>query len=194
MQPLDSSADHPLGFIKSLRGRYGAHLELGFSHYRYQRRSRADVRRSFRVPIADVNVAWLRCQLDRLSPGEELALESRVRVGRSTRHIPMIDFVGIGPDHLRAVMDVLPGYSVRDVFVYRSGRSFHAYYPMLITQHEWVRFMGSALLCNTPSHPRIVDQRWVGHRLIAGYASLRWSWNTPTYKALPARVHGSSKV
>ena len=156
--------------------------------YRYARRVREDERESFRVPIAEVDRRWLRRELAALSPEQELALESRVRVGRVTRHIPMLDFVGLERGQLSAVMDVLPQYPVREAQVYFSGRSFHAYFPLLIEPAEWVRFMGSALLCNTPSRLQIVDQRWIGHRLVGGYGALRWSANTAQYRGLPRRV------
>jgi hypothetical protein len=35
--------------------------------------------------------------------------------------------------------------------------------------------MGRLLLLNLPEKPCLVDTRWVGHRLIGGYAALRWS-------------------
>jgi len=188
MKRPDNFARHPVQFLRELRHRYGDGLELSFSRYRYKRRVREEVRRTFRVSVREVDLAWLQRQVACLAPGEELAFESRVRIGRSLRHVPMLDFCGMKPGHLAAVIEVLPKYKLNKPFVYFSGRSFHAYFPVLMTSRQWVKFMGSALLCNTPSHPRVVDQRWVGHRLIGGYAALRWSWNTDTYKAMPRRV------
>jgi hypothetical protein len=192
MQAIERLDLHPVAFVRTLRARYGADLELSFSRYIYVRRVRKDARESFRVPIADVSHRWLRRELAALAPDQELALESRVRTGRSVRHIPMIDFVGLERGQLAAVMEVLPQYPVREAQVYFSGRSFHAYFPVLITPSEWVRFMASALLCNTPSRPQLVDQRWVGHRLIGGYGALRWSYNTVHYRGFPERVRNAT--
>jgi hypothetical protein len=180
--------DHPIAFVRTLRARFGDDLILSFSRYRYIRRSREDHRQSFVVPIRDVNQRWLAGELCKLHPDEELALESRVRIRQVIRHIPMLDFVSFKPEELAAVTNVLPQYKIREAFIYSSGRSFHAYFPLLITATEWVRFMGSALLCNTPSNPRVIDQRWVGHRLIGGFGALRWSWNTSAYRTQPKRV------
>ena len=53
---------------------------------------------------------------------------------------------------------------------------------------EWIKFMGSLLLLNIPGKIKIVDSRWVGHRLLGGYASLRWSNNTRQYKRFPVLI------
>jgi hypothetical protein len=179
---------HPIAIVRALRARYGSELVLSFSRYRYRRRVRADDRESFRAPVATVDAAWLARELAALAPDQELALESRVRLGGALHHIPMLDFIGMAHGQLKSVMEVLPQYPVRQAQIYNSGRSFHAYFPLLITAREWVRFMASALLCNTPSRPRVVDQRWIGHRLLGGYGALRWSCNTRHYRKLPERV------
>src|SRR5437899_1441158 len=108
MLRADNLTKHPIQFLRELRQRYGDDLKLSFSRYTYKRRIREDARESFQVSISDVNRAWLSQQLVRLAPGEELALESRVRVARRLRHIPMIDFHGMKPGQLAAVMEVLP--------------------------------------------------------------------------------------
>jgi hypothetical protein len=188
MRRVDALSKHPIGFVEELRRKYGGKLELRFSRYRYKRRERDDPRKTFPVCIGEVDSTWLTRQLAALAPDQELALESRVRVGRRWRHIPMIDFYGMRREDLARVLDVLPRFSNETPFVYFSGRCFHAYYPILVTSSQWIKFMGSVLLCNTPSRPRVVDQRWIGHRLVGGYAALRWSWNTRHYKAMPTRV------
>jgi hypothetical protein len=188
MRRLNDFSRHPIRFVEKLTRRYGEGLELRFSRYKYKRRVREDRRKSFYVRIGDVDSGWLSQQLTNLAPDEELALESRVRVGGRWRHIPMIDFYGMKQEHLGSVLSVLPKFSNTKPFVYFSGRCFHAYFPILLTSREWLKFMGSVLLCNTPSRPRVVDQRWIGHRLVGGYAALRWSRNTSRYKAMPTRV------
>ena len=100
----------------------------------------------------------------------------------------MLDFHGMKKGQLLAIMEVLPDDYAEGMQVYFSGRSFHAYFPHLLTPRQWVKFMGSALLCNTPSSD-VIDQRWVGHRLIGGYAALRWSNNTPQHAHYPTRIN-----
>ena len=34
----------------------------------------------------------------------------------------------------------------------------------------------------------IVDSRWIGHRLIGGYSSLRWTNNTGMYRSEPSKI------
>lgn len=187
MRAITDLSGHPLAVLRALQRRYGDRLVVGFSRYRYRRRVREDVRESFRVPIHSVDRRWLAVELGQLAEDQELALESRVWQGKTLRHIPMLDFVGLGRGQLHALTQVLPRNSLRSVQIYASGRSFHAYYPVLVTPQEWIQFMGSALLCNTPSR-RIVDDRWIGHRLLGGYGALRWSWNTGIYRAMPRRV------
>ncbi|MBI4995967.1 MAG: hypothetical protein HZC22_03530 [Rhodocyclales bacterium] len=149
---------------------------------------RTDERLRFTVSIDQVTPAWLTHQLLALEPAQELALESKVRVNGAVRHIPMLDFRGMTKGQLTAIMEVFPSEYAEGLHVYFSGRSYHAYFATLLTPAQWIRFMGSALLCNTPSDPSVVDQRWVGHRLISGYSALRWSRNSPHYRSYPQRI------
>jgi hypothetical protein len=189
MRPI-SLTGHPIRFIAELRTRYGSNLKLHFSRYSYTRRSRYDLRDSFAIEITKISEAWLANELKCLKPGEELAFESRIRMGGALVHVPMLDFAGMSEGQLAAVMEILPNVDFKSIWVYFSGRSFHAYFTVLISPRQWVKFMGSALLANVPGH-QVVDQRWIGHRLLAGYGALRWSWNTVAYKGMPRRIRNS---
>jgi hypothetical protein len=178
---------HPLRFLSELRARFGEDIVLSFSKYTYRRRERRDERETFAVQIRDVTTHWLRHQLKLLQPYQELALESRTKVNGLSKHIPMLDFSGMRKGQLIAIMEVLPANYGDGMQVYFSGRSFHAYFPRLLTPRQWVKFMGSALLCNTSSFD-VIDQRWIGHRLIGGYAALRWSKNTSQHARYPTRI------
>lgn len=191
METGESFDDHPIGFITLLCGIFGDDLVLTFSRYVYAPRARVDVRETFRVAATQVSPSWLRFQLLSLQPSQELALHSRVTIGRTVRHIPMLDFRGMTKGQLTAIMDVFPESFSHGLHVYFSGRSYHAYFPQLLTQSKWIKFMGSALLCSSPNDSSVIDQRWVGHRLIGGYASLRWSCNTSHYKSYPRLIETS---
>lgn len=188
MDRNDNFSSHPLSFVRELRAKFGSDVVLGFSRYTYIPRNRRDVRERFSLPIDLVTEQWLHHQLLTLGPEQELALESRAKVGRTIRQVPMLDFRGMTKGQLTAIMEVFPLEYSKGLHVYFSGRSYHAYFVHLLTSREWVKFMGSALLCNTPHDPSVVDQRWVGHRLIGGYSALRWSCNTSHYKSLPQRI------
>jgi len=188
MDKNDKFDTHPISFIDDLRSRFGSDIVLSFSRYKYTPRTRKDERERFSLAIDLVTQTWLRYQLLTLEPMQELALESRVKINGLTRHIPMLDFRGMTKGQLTAIMDVFPNEYTREMHVYFSGRSYHAYFNRLLTAPQWIKFMGSALLCNTPSDPSVIDQRWIGHRLIGGYSALRWSCNSTHYKSYPQRI------
>jgi hypothetical protein len=181
------SRRHPVQVVRDLRERYGRDLLLNFSRYTHVPNSRDDTRESFAVDIDEVTPRWLQFALASLQSTQELALESRVRHKGCDRHIPMLDFQGMTSGQLRAVADALPREYAKGIQVYFSGRSFHAYFPHLLTPRQWIRFMGSALLCNK-SAVSVIDQRWIGHRLVGGYAALRWSCASSRHEQLPVRV------
>lgn len=82
----------------------------------------------------------------------------------------------------------LPKAMMLNMALYSSGRSFHAYSKTLLGRKEWYDFMGRLLLINPRNSNDVVDTRWVGHRLIGGFGSLRWSNNSGQYLGLPTRV------
>jgi hypothetical protein len=178
---------HPISVAIALRRRYGSNVVLRFSRYRDVPGSTSDPRRSFEVRCGDVSSRWLDRELAQLEPSEELALESRVRVGAARRHIPMLDLRGKRKNAARwLTASLLPDYAA-EMMIYASGRSFHVYWPRLLSEHAWHQFLGSALLCNR-GNSSIVDVRWVGHRLMGGYAALRWSCNTSRHRSYPTLV------
>lgn len=86
---------------------------------------------------------------------------------------------------ISSVLNVLPKLLISKMIWYESGRSFHGYGTTLISNEEWIQLMGRLLLVNQPQQHPIVDSRWIGHRLIAGYSALRWTKNTDDYIQVP---------
>lgn len=188
MNPYDYSK-HPITLAGVLREQYGDDLILNFSRYKYKPRSLKDERISFQESITSVGEDWLRGQLMHLDDQQELAWHSTVNLQNGEQlHIPMIDFQGMSEDHLKNIESVLPKEYLERMVVFASGRSFHAYFPILINQDKWLNFMFSLLLANIPNKSLVIDSRWVGHRGLARYASLRISWNTVTYRMMPERL------
>lgn len=72
--------------------------------------------------------------------------------------------------------------------VYGSGRSFHVYSTTLLGPKDWFDFMGRLLLINPRGQKEIVDTCWIGHRLIGGFGSLRWSNNSGMYLGSLSRI------
>ena len=181
---------HPYEFLKSIFELHPS-MEVHFSKYVYKPDSLFDERYIFKIGADKVSNTWLKSVVGNLKSDEELALHSNVLLGGRTLHIPMIDFSR--KENLDAVAVERLGYFVakniiRQMEYFSSGRSFHGYSTCLVRPKEWRQFNGRLLLVNSSDSPDIIDARWVGHRLIAGYSSLRWSCNTKQYTGYPVRI------
>lgn len=134
--------------------------------------------------------SWLNDQLSRLPEGYELALHSMLKNKEQEFHIPMVDFSAeiIQKKDVLAWASRSSGVTLK---LFDSGRSFHGYGVEPMSKDQWVRFMGFLLLANLPNQPQLIDTRWIGHRLLAGYSTLRWSKNSPYYVGLPTVISGA---
>lgn len=175
---------HPISLVPEWHSTVGDEWDAHFSRYRYVPQSIDDYRTPIQVPLAQLNALWLRDQLDCLGPGEELAMHSTLTQGRRIRHIPMVDFA-VRPEKVTEVIIWASHHLGIELQFFDSGRSFHAYGTRPISKTQWMRLMGLLLLGNAPNREPVVDSRWVGHRLLAGYSSLRWSKNTAHYLRWP---------
>jgi hypothetical protein len=181
---------HPICVAEKILARYGKNIIFELSNYINLRQSIEDIRYSFTLSGNQMNRMFVEDIIGSLPKGKELALHSKIiDVNGNTVHIPMIDFAGkLNKNSIKLVSDMLPSQIVDNMFFFKSGSSYHAYSTALITQDEWVKFMGRILLLNLPQKDPIIDSRWVGHRLLAGYSSLRWSCNTNDYKTIPSLI------
>jgi hypothetical protein len=181
--------NHPLQVVEDIRAAVpGRGLRLEFARYTYiENHTGAYPREIFTVPARSVTTAWLSATLRGLAPEQELALQSRVYQGKQTYYLGMIDFDGAPRDPRPILAQVLPADYVERLKLFSSGRSMHGYIPLTMTEDERRQYLGRLLLANFPGQPRVVDSRWVGHRLREGYEALRWSCNTRQYKAYPVR-------
>ncbi|MFC0178554.1 primase 1D-like protein [Thorsellia kenyensis] len=180
---------HPYKWVKHLVNKeLGGCGVLEFSKYNYVPRTINDYRYEFKLNLPDFNEKSINYIISNLEPGLELAINSRVSNSNAILHIPMIDF-GIKLNTSIPVDTLLKfvKYWNMNFILFSSGRSYHAYGDRLLEQNEWINFMGSLLLINIPGERKLIDDRWVGHRLLAGYSSLRWSNNTSHYKKYPSR-------
>ncbi|MFW5409255.1 hypothetical protein B7L51_011630 [Pectobacterium brasiliense] len=162
---------------------------LTFSRYRYLPQSFIDERYTFNMPFWCMSDNELLNIIKSLGEGEELAFHSQIFDFGRGYHLPLIDFGNVD----RGIIDSstlreLSSYWKLSFRIYNSGRSYHAYGDRLISNDEWISFMGSLLLLNKSSGFKLIDERWVGHRLMARYSALRWSFNTSQYKRIPEYV------
>ena len=87
----------------------------------------------------------------------------------SLRHLPMVDFHAFkSPENQQIVRAVTERLFPEGAILMDSGESYHAYGTQIISQEEFRRFLGTALLF-TP----IVDRAYVAHQLIEGRCALR---------------------
>jgi hypothetical protein len=179
--------EHPILHVLSVLERFGADT-FQVSVYNYEPLTVLDVRETYDIPVKELSCHWLEERITGLNDGEEIAFHSCFWRKKSKYHIPMID-LDCDPAHLEIakaeLRKVLPLEIYSGLMFYNSGRSLHAYGSRGITHAKWVEFMGRLLLANLPKKPPVVDARWIGHRLIGGYASLRWSSNTAHYIKMP---------
>lgn len=185
---------HPRLLVEQIVARRGTELIFTYSRYEVAAAGlqatapRSDV---LRVPACDVTPEWLVERFAELGPTEELAWHSWVEYKGAGFHIPMIDFVSRpAPSVLHELGSTLAAeMDLNGQFVFfDTGRSFHGYFPDLIAEHAWPRYLGQLLILNEPARPPLIDTRWVGHALVRGFAALRWSHNTTRYEAMPRLV------
>lgn len=132
--------------------------------------------------IQDFSVSFEQ-EIQSLKIDEELAIHSIIRRSGSKFHLPLIDFYEVTENELFTALCNLQEDFNYDIYLFKSGRSFHGYIDTLFTNEEWFKFLGKLLLLNRTS--QIVDSLWVGHSLVNGYSSLRLSCNTSLYKSYP---------
>lgn len=182
-------AGHPVSLLPGFAALAGKTSRFEFSKYVYVPQSTADDREYVKADAASA-AARAAELLGTLNPAQELAFHSRIFSEEGElRHVPMLDLAGpFGPTPLEGVAKLMREFAVEKFSVYLSGRSSHVYGHTLLSQDELYRFFAKALLLNLPDAPAIVDSRWIGHRLLAGYGSLRWSLNTPQYKKYPEHI------
>ncbi|MEW2739765.1 hypothetical protein ABZ131_11405 [Providencia rettgeri] len=178
---------HPFSWISSfLQNNLWNNFTVELSKYIYTPQSLNDYRRQFNIPSYELSENTINSLLNELENNMELALHSRVYTNNLVYHIPMIDFrvKEINTSTFNTLIELSQYWNIQ-FMLYSSGRSYHAYGNRLLTPNEWLQFMGSLLLINKPSESKLIDERWIGHRIMGGYASLRWSNNSNHYKKYP---------
>lgn len=186
--------EHPGLVVEEIAARHGHDLVFTYSRYEIAPPGlQAIAPRSavLRVSGTEVTPDWIADRLSELGPNEEMAWHSWVERAGFGFHIPMIDFVG------RPARSVLCEASrtlaaemgiEAHLIVFDTERSFHGYFPDLIPERAWPKYLGELLLLNEDNRTPIIDARWVGHGLMRGFTALRWSKNTNRYLAMPRLV------
>jgi hypothetical protein len=180
-----SPGSHPVDLLDFFTAAFGQ-FELEFSKYIYRPRSTLDDREYFRASAAEAFRRYKALE-EGLLPSQDLALHSTITFsGSNKRHIPMMDLMGkFDESWVQPIGRAMALFGVEEFAVYSTGRSAHVYGLGLISPEQVTPFFARSLLLNLPDQPPIVDSRWIGHRLLAGYGSLRWSCNGEQYLQKP---------
>jgi len=102
---------------------------------------------------------------------EVVGVMSRIRVRNKILHIPLMDFCcEDSPDNLKQIKGFLYEVGQKRGVILLSGRSYHYYGVDLLSDKEWVKFLGKCLLFSG-----YTDERYIGHRLLDGCGILRIS-------------------
>ncbi|MCW5665445.1 MAG: hypothetical protein KIT35_16555 [Piscinibacter sp.] len=181
---------HPYWHVREVVERRSDIIALPLSYYTYVPQSVVDTRSTWLLPASEFLSAERVEALMAVTPaGQELAIHSDVSLVSGARaHLVMVDMATSAKAHLEKLSTFLRDNFSQQISWFSSGRSFHGYGSDLLAEQDWVKFMGLLLLANKPRLEPTVDPRWIGHRLLAGYAALRWTKNTSHYLVPPAAV------
>ena len=163
------------------------YFEIG--KYKYIPKSLADYRMISKIKVKDFKSDFEKfCRT--LGEGEEIAIQSRVYDGdRLVGQIPMIDLMcKPNAEEAKSIKRLMSDFGVSELGFFDSGRGFHCYGMTLFSADKLFEYFGRLLLVNDTSLPPLVDTRWVGHRMLAGYGALRLTFNSKAYKAAPTLI------
>jgi hypothetical protein len=167
----------------------GQEHDYEFSKYIYVPQAVAESREVFKLGAKNLSEAF-SARAQALRGVEEIAFHSRISFSDgSVFHIPMVD-MGCEKieNHIDGLRSAFDDFGIPQFTLFSSGRSFHIYGHALLKPNDLIRFLGRILLLNLPGKEHVIDERWVGHRLMAGYSTLRWTNNNPHYKSTPFKL------
>lgn len=185
----DKYNGHPLDFLLQVPKTFkGSEFDFELSSYSYKPQSVDDSRKVYRVKAENLIEEYesIRSTLPRET---EIAVHSRVFIDEKIYHFPMADMIGkSNQSNTQNVVECFKFFQSKSITLYDSGRSYHIYGLSLINHQNWLAFMGRLLLLNLPGQDPIFDSRWVGHRLIGGFGSLRLTNFSKQYYKIPTLI------
>ena len=186
--------DHPYWFVRSAVEKMPEVRRLNFSFYVYKPRTIDDSRTEFSVGVTEfLSTQYMEKLLISVPKDSEMAFHSVFEtVDGDRKHLPLIDMSTPSLAHLEKLREFLGAEFFGTFGWFSSGRSFHGYSSISVSEIDWIRFMGLLLLANQRDLKSTVDPRWIGHRLLAGYSALRWTKNTIYYFKQPKKVNFSN--
>lgn len=188
---MNLKESHPYWHLKSIVEQEKNIKNLTISYYLYRPQSLLDERMLINLERTDfLNDNLISKLIFDCPPNQDVAMHSLTGCYDGiSRHLPMVDMSTTARAHLAKLKSFLDIETFHGFVWFDSGRSFHGYGSRFITHSEWITYMGQLLLSNQKDLKPTVDPRWIGHRLIAGYAALRWTRNTENYLRMPKIIH-----
>jgi hypothetical protein len=185
-----SENNSPLRFLTHLSRKYPGFDRLEISRYVSGGQGKTLSRKIELIPFNVLIDSTLTKILGELSIDEELAVHSNIFKKNVKHCIPLIDFAFIELDQqAESMLHTIKIYFNADIYLFKSGRSFHGYVLKIINQTEWRVFLGKLLLFNQPNFPnQYVDSRWIGHSLEQNFSALRLSLNSNFYIQEPTFI------
>lgn len=185
---------HPYWLVRSIIENNPRVATLSMSYYSYSPQTVADARLKWDLSSSHfLDSQRMEVIIEETPDEHELAMHSIVKLDSGEqRHLVMVDMSTSAKAHLEKLRAYLDYEFFQRISWFTSGRSFHGYGEDILSEGDWIKFMGLLLLANKPRVEPTVDPRWIGHRLLAGYSALRWTRNTAHYLTLPSRMelHG----
>ncbi|OGU68693.1 MAG: hypothetical protein A2499_16595 [Stygiobacter sp. RIFOXYC12_FULL_38_8] len=188
--------NHPIElFFSKILPQLPSEAELSFSAYTYKPQSIIELRETKKFLVREIDITLIENLFASLDKNQEFAINSAIKFpDGNIKHIPMIDFLTGSIKTVRSIMPLIIQYPIiENMYIYDSGSSYHGYSTYLIDEKSWVKYMGLLLLLNLPGKEPIIDYRWIGHRLNAGYGTLRWTSNSKKHLHEPRYLFGLRK-
>jgi hypothetical protein len=176
--------NHPYGLLEKYAELIGKGCSFEFARYRYVKGQIKDERKIIKIEYNEIKENIFELFIKEKNLGIEWALQSRVYDNENNiKHIPMIDLSGkVTENEMYEIAIALKDLEIYKIAIYESGKSYHVYgIDKLLHENEFYKFCGRILLLNKPGAHQIIDARWVGHRILAGYFSLRWTNSAKNY-------------
>lgn len=189
---ITNNLNHPYWHVRDIVLSNDRIKNLHLSYYKYSPQTVEDYRHEIKLETSEfIDPERIEKLIKNTPEGMEISFHSLIELSQGEFcHLPMVDMSTGSTVQLSKLIPFIGDSLFKEMKWYKSGRSYHGYGGGLICEREWLILMGKLLLANKKDLPPTVDTRWVGHRLIAGYSSLRWSKNTDHYlhPPVPAKL------
>jgi hypothetical protein len=181
---------HPIELLSHYATQVAAGSEFEFGLYTHRPGLVRDAREVIRIAGASARSWFFRELPSAEQTSREIALQSRVYSTDGTvRHIPMCDLTGIREvGEIRKVCNAMALFGSAHCYVFNSGKSYHVYGASLVASESFVPLAAALLLVNQSRRRPLVDDRWIAHRLLAGYYSLRLTRVNKPYHRGPIMI------